>query len=86
MLAWMCEFRWRVIRFFFLIFLAALTVRAEAQTLSSGNAQIEWKVVNRFRFFKNADDFRMHETAWRTYLLHVRQQNLDEDKSAQSMC
>jgi hypothetical protein len=54
---------------------------AGAQTLTSGNAQIEWKVVNRFRFFKNADDFRAHETAWRTYLLHVKQQNLDETQS-----
>jgi hypothetical protein len=54
---------------------------AEAQTLTSGNAQIEWKVVNRFRFFKNGDDFRAHETAWRTYLLHVKQQNLDETQS-----
>ena len=70
-----------MVRFFLAMFLVLMSWGAQAQTLSSGNAQIEWKVVNRFRFFKNADDFRAHETAWRTYLLHVKQQSLDEAQS-----
>jgi hypothetical protein len=73
--------RWRVVRIFFLIFLVVMAGAAEAQTLTSANAQISWKVTNRFRFFKNSGDFRAHETAWRTYLLHIKQQNLDEAQS-----
>ena len=75
------EIRWRVVRFFLAIVLVLMAGVAEAQTLSPSNAQIDWKVANRFRFFRNGDDFRAHETAWRTYLLHVRQQNLSEEKS-----
>jgi hypothetical protein len=70
-----------VVRFFLFILVMLMSFQAEAQTLTSGNAQISWKVANRFRFFKNADDFRAHETAWRTYLLHVQQQNLAEEQS-----
>lgn len=70
-----------MVRFFFLIFMVVIAGAAEAQTLTSANAQINWKVINRFRFFKNNEDFRAHETAWRTYLLHIKQQNLDESQS-----
>jgi hypothetical protein len=52
---------------------------AQAQTISVSTVQIEWKVVNRFRFFKDAETFRAHEIAWRQYLQHVDGQNLDED-------
>jgi lysophospholipase L1-like esterase len=47
-----------------------------AQTLTSANVQIEWRVENRFRLFREAADFLMHERAWRQYLIHVDGQNL----------
>jgi hypothetical protein len=44
---------------------------AQAQTLSASNVKIEWKVINRFRLFKDAKAFTEHENAWRQYLIHV---------------
>jgi lysophospholipase L1-like esterase len=44
---------------------------AGAQTISISNAQIDWKVINRFRLFKNAETFLAHERAWRQYGIHV---------------
>ena len=70
-----------MVRILSIIFFVVLSLQAEAQTLTASNAQIEWKVVNRFRFFRDSADFRAHETAWRTYLLHVDQQHLDEAQS-----
>jgi lysophospholipase L1-like esterase len=53
-----------------------------AQTLNSTDFQIEWKVVNRFRLFNDANFFKLHENAWRQYLIHVNEQKVsDEQKS-----
>ena len=52
---------------------------ATAQTLTSSNVQIDWKVVQRFRFFKDPALFKMHETAWRQYRIHVDGQAISED-------
>jgi hypothetical protein len=52
-----------------LVFFGATWV--DAQTITSSNVQIEWKVVNRFRLFKEAKTFTEHENAWRQYLIHV---------------
>ncbi len=56
--------------FIFCLLLIWLPV-AEAQTITASNVQIEWKVSNRFRLFKNAEIFAAHEKAWRQYLIHV---------------
>ena len=54
----------------------------KAQTLNTTDFQIEWKVVNRFRLFNDASFFRLHENAWRQYLIHVNEQQIpDELKS-----
>ncbi len=42
-----------------------------AQTLTISNTKIEWKVVNRFRLFRDASLFKLHENAWRQYVSHV---------------
>ncbi len=44
---------------------------AVAQTITSSNVQIEWKVANRFRLFRDAATFSAHEKAWRQYLIHI---------------
>jgi lysophospholipase L1-like esterase len=49
------------------------------QTLDATNFRIDWQVVNRFRLFRNASAFRLHEIAWRQYLLHVDGLGLDPD-------
>ena len=46
---------------------------SQAQTITASNVQIEWKVVNRFRLFSKAENFKAHEDAWRQYLIHVDQ-------------
>lgn len=51
---------------------------AVAQT-NSGLFQIQWKVSNRFRFFDDPALFRLHENAWRQYLIHVGAQGLEEE-------
>jgi hypothetical protein len=56
---------------------AGAPLPAEAQTLGTSQFRIEWQVVNRFRLFKDPQFFRMHENAWRQYLLHVDNQNMD---------
>ena len=61
-------------------FLALLAPEASAQTLSTSQFKIEWQVVNRFRLFKDAQFFRMHENAWRQYLLHVDNQGMASDE------
>lgn len=53
---------------------------AHAQTLTASGFRIEWQVANRFRLFNDQDFFKLHETAWRQYLLHANQQNLPEDE------
>ena len=65
---------------FFAAFLAILAPEASAQTLSTSQFKIEWQVVNRFRMFKDPQFFRMHENAWRQYLLHVDNQRMASDE------
>ena len=61
--------RFSVLAFLVLAILAAAS--AQAEILTTANVKIEWKVVNRFRFFRDPDLFKLHETAWRQYGQHV---------------
>lgn len=49
---------------------------AEAQTLTTSQFKLEWQVTNRFRLFQDPAFFKLHENAWRQYLLHVDQQGM----------
>ncbi|MEQ1524952.1 MAG: hypothetical protein ABL936_27160, partial [Aestuariivirga sp.] len=72
-------------RFFIFIFAllcAGLTSPLEAQTLNTTDFQIEWKVTNRFRLFNDASFFKLHENAWRQYLIHVNEQPLREEQKS----
>jgi lysophospholipase L1-like esterase len=62
----------------FLVLLSWLPT-AQAQTITTSNVQIEWKVANRFRLFRDAETFNAHERAWRQYLIHVDSANKDEE-------
>ncbi|MBI3674924.1 MAG: hypothetical protein HY245_16200, partial [Rhizobiales bacterium] len=53
---------------------------ADAQSLDSFDFRIEWKIVNRFRLFRDAAFFKLHENAWRQYLLYVDGLNLPPDE------
>lgn len=53
---------------------------AEAQTLGTSQFRIEWQVVNRFRLFSDPQFFKLHENAWRQYLLHVDNQGMTSDE------
>jgi hypothetical protein len=69
-----------VVRFLITLFLLAMTLSfAEAQTITSSNVQIEWKVANRFRLFRDAETFTAHEKAWRQYLIHIDSAVKDEE-------
>src|SRR3712207_5649253 len=64
-----------------LLILAALVPSSSrAQTLDASRFRIEWQVVNRFRLFQDPQFFRLHENAWRQYMLHVDQQGLQPDE------
>ncbi len=65
----------RIILSLFLILFASLPASSqeERKLLTSSNVQIEWKVTNRFRLFRDADAFRVHERAWQQYNIHVDQ-------------
>ena len=54
----------------------------KAQTLNTTDFQIEWKVTNRFRLFTDASFFKLHENAWRQYLIHVNEQKLSEEQKS----
>jgi lysophospholipase L1-like esterase len=60
--------------------LSALVMPTQAQTLSTSQFRIEWQVVNRFRLFKDPQFFRLHENAWRQYVLYVDNQNMPSDE------
>ncbi len=60
--------------------LSLLALPAEAQTLTTSQFKIEWQVTNRFRLFRDPGFFRLHENAWRQYLLHVDQQGMASDE------
>jgi hypothetical protein len=68
-----------------LVLLTILTINflpSAAQSMGIADVQIEWKVANRFPFFRNEADFRNYENAWRQYLLHVSGQTLGETEKA----
>ena len=60
----------------------AMAAPLKAQTLNSTDFQIEWKVVNRFRLFKDPGFFKLHENAWRQYLIHVNEQKISDEQKA----
>lgn len=60
--------------------LAILHTPAEAQTLGTSQFRIEWQVVNRFRLFSDPQFFKLHENAWRQYLLYVDNQGMASDE------
>jgi lysophospholipase L1-like esterase len=60
----------------------AITNAASAQTLNTTDFQIEWKVTNRFRLFNDASFFKLHENAWRQYLIHVNEQKITEEQKS----
>jgi hypothetical protein len=65
---------------FVAVVMAILPVPSEAQTLGTSQFKIEWKVSNRFRLFRDPQFFKLHETAWRQYLLHVDNQPMATDE------
>jgi hypothetical protein len=71
-----------MIRFILVLILlwGGTALPTQAQTLDASRFRIEWQVVNRFRLFKEARFFKLHENAWRQYLLHVQQQGMSEDE------
>jgi hypothetical protein len=72
----------RVLHFLSAFVCLLLASPLNAQTLNTTDFQIEWKVTNRFRLFNDADFFKLHENAWRQYLIHVKEQRItDEQKS-----
>jgi hypothetical protein len=66
--------------FLFLFMLSCLVPSAGAQTLSTGQFRIEWQVVNRFRLFRDPQFFKLHENAWRQYLLHADGRGLNQEE------
>jgi lysophospholipase L1-like esterase len=65
---------------FLLLILASFTGTAQAQTLDTSQFRIEWQVANRFRLFQDTQFFKLHEAAWRQYLLHVDNQGMASDE------
>ena len=62
------------------VFAAIAVGPTEAQTLGTSQFKIEWQVVNRFRLFSDPRFFKLHENAWRQYLLHVDNQGMASDE------
>jgi lysophospholipase L1-like esterase len=58
----------------------AIAGGAQAQTLNATDFQIEWKVSNRFRLFGDEAFFKLHESAWGQYLIHVNEQNISPEQ------
>lgn len=65
---------------FIAVLLSLFALPAEAQTLTTSQVKIEWQVTNRFRLFRDPAFFKLHENAWRQYLLHVDQQGMASDE------
>jgi lysophospholipase L1-like esterase len=65
------------LRILLLLFVTAMACAStQAQVLTASNVTIEWKVVNRFRLFRDPAMFKTHESAWQQYLIHVRNRAL----------
>ncbi len=62
--------------------LLLLTTVARAEVLTTSNVQIEWHVINRFRFFRNEALFKQQEEAWREYGQHVATRNASPHDNA----
>ena len=62
-----------------LVVVSALVPQTQAQTITTSNVKIEWKVSNRFRMFRDVETFQSHERAWRQYLIHVNQKETDPE-------
>ncbi len=58
----------------------SLVLPAKSQTLGASQFRIDWQVVNRFRLFRDPQFFKLHENAWRQYLLHVDGRGLEPDQ------
>jgi len=70
-------------RFVFLVLLLGCNIAsANAETLTSSNVQIIWKVSNRFRLFRDPSIFKQQELAWRQYGQHVNQRSGSSEDSA----
>jgi hypothetical protein len=68
-----------VLRLLCVLFLVCqLPLPVGAQTITAANVQIDWKVANRFRLFRDAKGFDVHERAWRQYLIYADQVEKDE--------
>ncbi len=67
---------------FLLILLLGMVQPSDAQTLTASNVQITWKVINRFRFFKDPALFTTQETAWRQYGTHVNSRSGSTEDNA----
>ncbi len=76
------EFFVRAFIFVLIMLLVPVAPVAHAQTLTSANVQISWKVVNRFRMFKDPALFKMHENAWRQYGQHMNERSGTSEDSA----
>jgi lysophospholipase L1-like esterase len=63
-----------------LVFSGLFGAPARAQTLDASQFRIEWQVVNRFRMFRDPQFFKLHENAWRQYMLHVDKQGMASDE------
>ena len=67
--------------FIFAMLIASVLVSgAHAQTLDSSTHRIEWKVMNRFRLFRDPAFFTFQENAWRQYLIHVDERKMAPDE------
>ena len=71
---------WRVV---ILVFVSwGLFAPAQAETLTSSNVQITWKVANRFRLFRDPDIFKKQEQAWREYGQHLNARSGSSEDAA----
>ena len=74
--------RLQVLHFLTALICLLLAPPLKAQTLNTTDFQIEWKVTNRFRLFNDANFFKLHENAWRQYLIHVNEQKVTEEQKS----
>jgi hypothetical protein len=73
----------RILHLVFTLLYLAFAAPLKAQTLNTTDFQIEWKVTNRFRLFNDASFFKLHENAWRQYLIHVNEQKISAEQKSQ---
>jgi hypothetical protein len=71
---------WRIV--VLVLIFGGIIAPTNAQTLTSSNVQITWKVSNRFRLFRDTNIFKQQELAWRQYGQHVSQRSGSTEDSA----